>query len=555
MTYVVTARKWRPQLFADVIGQSHVTETLKNAIRTEQVGHAYLFSGPRGVGKTTVARIFAKALNCEHGPAEEPCNTCPVCKAIQSGSSLDIQEIDGASHNSVEDVRELQANIGYHSNECRFKMYIVDEVHMLSKPAFNALLKTLEEPPPNVIFVFATTEPQKIPPTILSRCQRYDFRRLSVNDIAGKLKKIAEADGIDIDEASIILIARRATGAMRDAESILEQLKASRGKSITVQDVKEVLGIAGREVFFDIIDRCSEQDSSGAIGLFTDFYDEGGDLKEFIEGLLEHLRDMMYAVFGGGLDHVILPDDLKDRLRAQAAKYGQHDVIRMIGYVMDVESSLNYAVLPVLSIEVALARMATMESTLQIKDLLKRLGGAPSKKAKPAASGQQTAPSGAEYDPGPPPDDGYVDMPGLGVPAAPPVADEQPEEESLGIVPDIGSISDNWHTVTDNVSSVKPAIGPSLAIAAPEQFKNGQLTVSFAPEEEFHRKAVDSNAKTLAEIIGGIIGTQIVLKTTSREAGAKKKTNNELDDLISREPVIGDIIDLFDGEFNGTWRE
>ncbi|MCD6308398.1 MAG: DNA polymerase III subunit gamma/tau, partial [Candidatus Latescibacteria bacterium] len=248
MSYIVTARKWRPQLFRDVISQRHVTETLRNAITSDRVGHAYLFSGPRGVGKTTVARIFAKALNCVNGPAEEPCNECENCLSIQAGTSMDIQELDGASNNSVDDVRNLIANVGYHASSCRYKMYIIDEVHMLSINAFNALLKTIEEPPPNVIFVFATTEPHKIPVTILSRCQRFDFHRLSAQDIAGKLRMIADSDGIAVDDEPLMLIARRAGGAMRDAESILEQLKSTRGDTISVGDVNEVLGIADRAI-------------------------------------------------------------------------------------------------------------------------------------------------------------------------------------------------------------------------------------------------------------------------------------------------------------------
>ncbi len=317
MSYIVTARKWRPQSFQDVIGQSHVTETLQSAIRQNRVGHAYLFSGPRGVGKSTVARIFAKALNCDCGPSPEPCNQCSICTDIQAGTSLDILEQDGASHNSVEDVRDLITKIGYHST-CRYKMYIIDEVHMLSKEAFNALLKTLEEPPPDVIFIFATTEPSKVPPTILSRCQRFDFRRLPVKEIAGKLARIAESEQIKIDEGSLLLIAQRATGAMRDAESIFEQLKSSRGDTITIEDVARMLGIAGRELYFNIIDRCREHDSRGAIELFTTYYDGGGDLKEFVEGLLEHLRDMLYACFEGGLEHAVLPEDMKALLADQA---------------------------------------------------------------------------------------------------------------------------------------------------------------------------------------------------------------------------------------------
>ncbi|MFC1560848.1 DNA polymerase III subunit gamma/tau [Candidatus Latescibacterota bacterium] len=550
MSYIVTARKWRPQFFRDVIGQNHVTETLKSAIKSNQVGHAYLFSGPRGVGKTTVARIFAKALNCEHGPSEEPCNTCSICQSIQVGTSMDIQELDGASHNSVNDVRDLIVNIGYHSSECRYKMYIIDEVHMLSKEAFNALLKTLEEPPPNVIFVFATTEPQKLPPTILSRCQRYDFHRLSVHDIAVKLRTITETDGVRIDDSSIMLIARRATGAMRDAESILEQLKASRGVKITVSDVNDVLGIADREVFFRVIEECHENNARGTVEIFNSYFDEGGDLKEFIEGMLGHLRDLLYVRFEGGLEHVILSEDLKTRLKNQSEWFEQNDIIRMIGFITDVETSLSYAVMPVLRIEVALARMATMETTIQLKDLFEKIGEASKQKISVETF----------------PDAGIQDKSRTDLKTTEKIEEIPVDKtvsknkvsgvtELLNISPDIESISKSWKEIASRVSTVKPAIGPSLTLAVPESFKNEKLTLGFNADDEFHMKTIESNSNKIEEIIGAFLGTKVKLKCLIRRTDVEKKKNSEIDDLIAREPIIGNIIECFDSEINESWRE
>jgi len=545
MSYVVTPRKWRPRFFRDVVSQHHVTETLKNAIKSGRVGHAYLFSGPRGVGKTTVARIFAKALNCLRGPAEEPCNECENCLSIQAGTSMDIQELDGASNNTVDDVRNLIAGVGYHASRCRYKMYIIDEVHMLSTQAFNALLKTLEEPPANVIFIFATTEPHRIPATILSRCQRFDFHRLSIRDIAGKLKKIADTDGIDIDEASITLIAQRAGGAMRDAESILEQLKSSRGGSITVADVTEVLGIADRNVFFDVIERCHEKDAFGAIELFRTYYDEGGDLKEFVEGLLSHLRDMLYARYDKGLEYVMLDDGMKARVKEQSEWYAREDIIRMIGITGDVETSLAYSVLPALRIEVALARMAAMDETVRLRELFERLGG---ESARDSGEDRGAAlPSGTA---------GGVR------------ADTTAEEETKArggkpeppVSPGMDSILAAWEEILDEVRRRKPHVGPSLIHATPVSFENGRLKLVFKPEHTFHCKAVESNAEPIEEIIGSLVGGKVVLACEAG-GGAGERTaasggkNGEVDDLIAREPIIKDILERFGGEINGIWRE
>jgi DNA polymerase-3 subunit gamma/tau len=517
-SYVVTARKWRPQTFDDVVGQSHVTETLQNAIKNNRVGHAYLFSGPRGVGKTTIARIFAKALNCVEGPAPEPCNECENCVAIQSGTSMDIQEIDGASYNKVEDVRDIISNLGYHSTQCRYKMYIIDEVHMLSNSAFNALLKTIEEPPPGVIFVFATTDPQKIPATVLSRCQRYDFHRLSVKEITAKLRTIADADNVSIDNSSLMLIARRATGAMRDAESILEQISSSRGTTITAGDVSDVLGIADRQIFFDIVEQCHKGDTREALKLFNDYYDEGGDLKEFLEGLLRHLRDLLYAQFKDGLGQVILSEDMIEQLKVQSDWYGQPDIIRMIQIVTETESSIAYAVLPLLRIEIALARMAHLETTVQLKDLFDKLGG-----EEPRLGGQQnqgSTQSGAQ-------------------PSATPVASEpvaehreeqQPdssEEECPSIEPSIESVQANWADIVERVGKVKPALAPSLLLSVPETFKNDTLTLSFKAEQNFHYGIVESSIPDIEEMVGALMGRKIHVKAyTHRPDAVKKKHLN-----------------------------
>jgi len=279
MEYLVLARKWRPQVFEDVLGQEHVGKTLKNAIRLGRVAHAYLFSGPRGVGKTSVARILAKALNCEKGPVEIPCNSCVNCREITEGSSMDVNEIDGASNRGIDEIRELRENVKFAPASSRYKIYIIDEVHMLTKEAFNALLKTLEEPPPHVIFVFATTETHKVPATILSRCQRFDFRRLSLRNITDNLRRIASMEGIRISDAGLTLIAEASEGSVRDAQSLFDQAISFAGTEIGDGEVEELLGTADRRFLFSLSEAVLARDAAACLRIIEEAYFAGLDMR------------------------------------------------------------------------------------------------------------------------------------------------------------------------------------------------------------------------------------------------------------------------------------
>ena len=285
-------RKWRPQSFEDIVGQNHITQTLKNAIRMNRIGHAYLFSGPRGVGKTTAARIFAKALNCQDGPTETPCNHCSRCIRINQGQSMDVLEIDGASNRGIEEIRELRSKIGFAPAEGKYKIYIIDEVHMLTDPAFNALLKTLEEPPGQVLFIFATTAPYKVPNTILSRCQSFYFRRISSEEMVKKLKRIAKEEKIDIDPSSMRLIAESATGSMRDAESILDQVIAYSENKVTPDQVRDILGLIPREILFQMTETIINHDTGKGLRLVGELVKEGIELSKFVQDLLIYTHNV-----------------------------------------------------------------------------------------------------------------------------------------------------------------------------------------------------------------------------------------------------------------------
>ncbi len=296
--YVVVARRYRPQVFDELIGQQHVAQALSNAIATNRVGHAYLFTGARGVGETSAARIFAKALNCEHGPAAVPCNRCDICQSISSGEDIDVLESDGASNRGIDEIRQLRQNVGVRPSRSRFKIYIIDEVHMLTREAFNALLKTLEEPPEHVKFIFCTTEPTKIPITILSRCQRFDFAGILTGSIAKRLRQIVESEGVEADDDALEFLARRAAGSMRDSQSLLEQLLAFATGRITLNDVHGMLGTAGEERMEALVGRLAAREAVAALAEFNAAVSEGVDAAQLIEQLLGYFRDCMVAAAG-----------------------------------------------------------------------------------------------------------------------------------------------------------------------------------------------------------------------------------------------------------------
>jgi DNA polymerase-3 subunit gamma/tau len=371
--FVVTARKWRPQTFASVVGQSHITDTLMNAIRSNRVHHAYLFCGPRGVGKTTTARIFARALNCTNPQDYEPCNECESCKSILSDRSMDVMEIDGASNNSVDDIRILRENVKYPPSTGKYKIYIIDEVHMLSKQAFNALLKTLEEPPKHLIFIFATTESHKVLPTIISRCQRFDFRRMEIPDIVSQLRFVAEKESISIDDESLYTIAKKSDGSMRDSQGILDQVVAYCGKDIHYQTLAEVLNLIDEEFFFSITDAAKLKDSAKMLELTADVMRRGYDLQETLQGLLEHLRNIIAIKLCGDSRLVESSEAFIARYKESADKFEKMDILRMMNLISQTEQQLKFSPQPRIRFELGLLQLSTLGSVIDIDELIKEV--------------------------------------------------------------------------------------------------------------------------------------------------------------------------------------
>ena len=389
MSYLVLARKWRPQNFEDVAGQSHITRTLQNAIRAGRIAHAYLFTGVRGVGKTTAARILAKALNCAQGPTPTPCNECVQCKEIIQGSCLDVIEIDGASNRGIDEVRQIIENVRYQPARCEFKIYIIDEVHQVTKDAFNALLKTLEEPPASVKFILATTEPHRLPETILSRCQRFDFRRISLKEIVQRLGDISGREGLKISQAALVAVAREADGSMRDAQSLLEQVLSCAGIEEQAAEVdetllQEVLGLAERRMLFNISESVIASDGKRCLELLAQAADQGRDLTRLSKDLVEHFRNLMVARLCGEKT----PKTLADEERAELLDLPDQEVIALSsqGAAVSIDTLLDYfdlmaagdeevarAANPRFILETLLVRLAMLPKTLPIGQLIERL--------------------------------------------------------------------------------------------------------------------------------------------------------------------------------------
>ena len=371
--YIVTARKWRPMKFEDVVGQSHVTTTLRNAITTNRLAHAYLFSGQRGCGKTTTARILAKAVNCLNPRDSNPDNECDICREITEGRSFDVLEIDGASNRGVEEIRNLRESVRYAPAKGKYKVYIIDEVHMLTKEAFNALLKTLEEPPLHVLFIFATTEIHKLPSTILSRCQRFDFRRIAVHEITANLTKIAEEEGLHIDDDSLMLIAKRGDGSLRDAQSIFDQVVSLCGKTITHDQILRALNIVDQDVYFRVTDLVRAKDAAGGLALVDELMTGGHDIKEFLNGLIEHFRNILIAKTTQSTELIEASDLYRKRYAEVAGQFTIADILRLQRLVTTTESNIRWSAQPRFKLEADMIQMITMPAAAEVGELIQRV--------------------------------------------------------------------------------------------------------------------------------------------------------------------------------------
>jgi len=373
--YQVLARKYRPQSFREVLGQEAIVTTLKNAIKFNRLAHAYLFCGSRGTGKTTLARVFAKALNCQNPTADgEPCNACSSCKEIGAGHSLDVLEIDGASHRGIDDIRQINETVGYASSCGKYKIYIIDEVHMLTKEAFNALLKTLEEPPPKVLFLFATTEPHKVLPTILSRCQRFNLNRIPLEHIINKLKRIAQEQNIDVEPEALMLLAQRADGGLRDAESLFDQIISFHEGSITLEIVADVLGVMPKDTFFALDQAGKEGRAVIAFEIAHQIFSQGKDFVHFVENLTDHFRTLLLIKLSGlNAPFLTISESDKPRYEASSKLYTQEQCVTILDFLIEAQNQIRFQPCGRIALEAILLRILRTHQRLPIDFLVRRL--------------------------------------------------------------------------------------------------------------------------------------------------------------------------------------
>jgi len=513
--YLSLYRKYRPRSFAEIVGQRHVTQTLANAIKANRVAHAYLFCGPRGTGKTTSALVLAMALNCEKGPTAEPCRECEGCRRIIAGNALDVIEIDAASNRGIDEIRELRERVGLAPAGGRMKVYIIDEVHMLTGEAFNAFLKTLEEPPPHVVFILATTEPHRVLPTILSRCQRFDFHRLGLSDLEGVIRDIAAKEKLKVDDKAVTMLAHAGDGSMRDALTLLDQAIAYAEGEVTPEVVTEILGGIDFDLLADLADILIRGSMTDAFAFVERVVSEGKDLRQMVGGLIGHYRDLLLlSVDRRGREAIALPEESAERVVEQAKSLTSAQILRALEVLAETDRELRFTSQPRLLLELAMARIC---------------GGAETAAVEPAQRRERRAAAPA-------------------APTPPPEPEETKEPEPAAVAKtsgevELAEIRRRWDEVIANLRKLrKTAEAAFLREAVPVALEDGVLLLEFS--HLFHHDQMTEKRRELtAEAVAGVFGVEVVIKcrmasgaereSPEEETSEKKKPRSKLDDVLS----------------------
>jgi len=540
MSYQVLARRYRPMTFSEVVGQSIVMRTLQNAIATGRIGHAFLFSGARGVGKTTSARILAKALNCSaaEGPTPEPCLKCASCEEIAKGNALDVQEIDGASNNSVENVRELRESARYNPARDRFKIWIIDEVHMLSGSAFNALLKTLEEPPPRVKFIFATTEYNKIPETILSRCQQYDFRLVGTRELGQHLRAVAKQDSITVSDAALEAIARAAEGSVRDALSLFDQVLSFSGSEVKDQDLKALLGLVDRDLLFAVSEAVLQGDSLRLLEAVERVSDYGADYRHFARELQLHFREVLLCRIApekSALAAGIGPDAAR-RLKPLAEAYSEEDLVRVLDVLARAEGDLRWAQDPRVTLELALLKLVQLRRLAPFGELVARVERMISGAGGPPTAARPASPRG------------------LAAPAPLPVLTPAPAPTPAPTPAPVPAPPDAGELVARMAAAARPSFAPALR-AASGRFDEGALVLELpAAYREFSRSHLDEFTALANQVSGRKLSLRVAegepapAPASPLSSKAAPDNRQRLREKAEHEPAVQEALDLFGGK-------
>ncbi len=535
MPYIVLARRGRPQLFSNVVGQEHVIKTLQNAISSNRIAHAYLFTGPRGVGKTTVARIFAKAINCKNRNNSEPCNVCNSCQEISSGRSIDIIEIDAASNRGIDEIRELRENVKFAPVLVEYKVYIIDEAHMLTQEAFNALLKTLEEPPHHVVFILATTEPHKIPMTILSRCQRFDFRMLTQSQIVGRLKELLTLDGIQIDDESLSLIAENADGALRDAESMLDQVLAFSNGEINVDKVIEFLGLGSYRLLDNLVESVIKQDSAKSIETLNSLANFGADISQCLKKLVAYLRDLL--IYKNNPALIEASETKLKRLAELSKSISSERLMKMVKLLIQTESDIKLLGYDRLNLELALIKLARLkDDSIPLDKILIKLDDIESKIHSGIPELAVEKPNAPEK----------ISLP-----------TETPNENELTKIDKQDPIEKKW---ADILKSLKTKCPPALHAVLKEAYivsiDDSTIIIDFDVKYKWHRDQISEpqNLKVLENAISEITGKPMKLSVQSNiksEDKAKEEILTSQRDMrldALQDETVKMVLEIFNGK-------
>jgi DNA polymerase-3 subunit gamma/tau len=545
--FVVTARKWRPQRFEDVIGQEHITSTLKNAIKEKRIAHAYLFTGPRGVGKTTTARILAKTLNCENRKDSEPCNECEMCKSIQNSQLIDIIEIDAASNRGIDEIRSLRDSVKYAPTRGKFKVYIIDEVHMLTKESFNAFLKTLEEPPEHIIFIFATTDVHKLPLTIISRCQRYDFRRIQLDKIKETLKMIADEENISIDDKTLTIIAKKADGALRDAESYFDQVVAfSKGK-IDAELVSQMLNLIDEEIFFKISDAIIEKDYRVVFQTSEKIYENGWDFGDFVEGLIEHFRNILSASVTDSTNTIETADIYKTRYLEYKDKFSESDLLRLLNFLNKSQQELRFSQNQKLKLEIILSHLIALESAKSISELISQVG------SDSTVADKITEPASGFYKP--------TEPVKKKVDSTTPIINKTESQEVKPLTTIVSSslqpnfsfddVVKKWEYFIDSINTEKGlTLGPALKGFNLISLKDNNLYFSAEKDEDLNTFRLNEKylTKKSEEYFGRRFNFMVSNNRTARSEDKKSSGTNDSNEKNSTDPYEDIILNQLGGE-------